>query len=217
MTSKNIQNEQLELNRINKKLPLSFYQRPQVEQIAKELLGKLLVTKVDGLLTAGTIVETEAYSGRNDKACHANNGKRTKRTEIFYQAGGVVYVYLIYGMHQMFNIVTHVENQADAVLIRAIEPLEGIETMLQRRKTNHLSPKLTAGPGILAKALGISKDKHYGVSLISNEIWVEDQSIYLNDIDIIASPRVGVSYAQEDALRPWRFRLSNNKWTSPAT
>lgn len=198
------------------KLPLSYYLEANVEKLAIDLLGKQLVTNINGQLTAGIIVETEAYSGRNDKACHANNGKRTSRTEIFYHNGGVAYVYLIYGMHHLFNIVTNVQDEADAVLVRAIEPTEGISHMQMRRKMNQLKPSLTSGPGSLSKALGIHKNQHYGTSLIEDIIWLEETGIQYSPKEIISSPRVGVGYAEEDALRPWRFRVKNNKWTSPA-
>jgi DNA-3-methyladenine glycosylase len=128
------------------KIPLEFYQGVDVVAIARELLGKVLVTNIDGAITSGMIVETEAYHGLKDKACHAYNGRRTARTEVMYQSGGLAYVYLCYGIHSLFNIVTNVKDRADAVLIRAIEPLEGLEVMMERRKQAKLQPTLTAGP-----------------------------------------------------------------------
>lgn len=196
------------------KLPRDFYTRADVTLISQELLGKYLFTNIGGHLTAGMIVETEAYCGRGDKACHANN-KRTPRTEVMYGDGGHAYVYLCYGIHHLFNIVTNVEGTADAVLIRAVEPVEGMDWMLSRRNMAQPKTTLTAGPGSLSAALGITT-KHYGQDLLGDTIWVEDRGIDVAQQDIIASPRVGVAYAGEDALRPWRYRIKGNKWTSPA-
>lgn len=198
-----------------KKLDVSFYQRDDVVKISRELLGKYLCTHIDGYYTAGMIVETEAYNGRNDKACHAHLNRRTARTEIMYSPGGVAYVYLCYGIHYLFNIITNQVDMADAVLVRAIEPTDGMEEMLQRRKMNRLAPKITAGPGTVSQALGINK-KHYGESLTGNIIWLEDRDVDIKSNQIIASPRVGVAYAEEDALLPWRFRLKGNIYTSKA-
>jgi DNA-3-methyladenine glycosylase len=195
------------------KLPVSFYSRPNVVQISKELLGKYLLTEIDGVRTGGMIVETEAYSGQNDKACHASQGRRTACTEVMYQQGGVAYVYLIYGLHHLFNIVTNKEGMADAVLIRAIEPTEGIEEMLLRRRMQKKGKRLTAGPGVMSEALGISR-KQYGEPLTGPPIWVEDRQQKLNEEEIIARPRVGVAYAGEDALLPWRFSIKSNPWVS---
>lgn len=195
------------------KIPLSFYQGPDVVQISRELIGKYLFTHIDGVISGGMIVETEAYSGSVDKACHAHLGRRTKRTEIMYQQGGVAYVYLIYGMYHLFNIVTNKEGTADAVLIRAIEPTEGIEWMLERRGLAKLVSRLTAGPGVMSQALGIAR-KHYGLPVDGSTIWLEDRNVKVADTAIEARPRVGVAYAEEDALLPWRFSIKNNKWVS---
>ncbi|MFW5760387.1 MAG: DNA-3-methyladenine glycosylase [Cyclobacteriaceae bacterium] len=197
------------------KLEASFYQRNDVVEISRELLGKYFCTNIDGYYTAGMIVETEAYHGRNDKACHAHLNRRTKRTEIMYAPGGVAYVYLCYGIHYLFNIVTNRKELADAILVRAIEPIDGVEIMLQRRKMSKLAPKITAGPGSVSQALGISK-KHYGESLLGNTLWLEDRGIIIHPDEIIASTRVGVAYAEEDALLPWRFRVKGNIYTSKA-
>ncbi len=197
------------------KLSRDFYNRSDVVQISKELLGKYIYTNISGVLIGGMVVETEAYCGENDLACHAHLGRRTTRTEIMYHEGGVAYVYLIYGIYALFNIITNVAGKADAVLIRAIEPTEGIPEMLLRRQHNKVSPKLTAGPGLLTISLGINT-KHYGTDLTGDLIWLEDQEIIIAEDQIVASPRVGVAYAGEDALLPWRFRLQGSKWTSPA-
>ena len=197
------------------KLPLQFYTRPEVVQIARDLIGKYLFTRINGVLTGGMIVETEAYSGENDLACHSHSGRRTARTEIMFHEGGVAYVYLIYGIYALFNIITNVAEKADAVLIRAIEPTEGIPEMLLRRNLATPNHKLTAGPGLVTMALGITT-KHYGTNLTGNIIWLEDRQNIIPEDQIIASARVGVSYAGEDALLPWRFRLQGSKWTSKA-
>ena len=195
------------------KLPLSFYTRDDVAQISKELLGKVLCTHIDGQLTAGKITETEAYCGRGDKACHAYNGRRTARTEIMYAEGGKAYVYLCYGIHNLFNVVTNVENQADAVLIRALEPLDGIDTILERRKMDKITPRLTAGPGSLTVAMGIDKSLNK-ISLLNDQVWIEDRGYTVSQNEIICSPRIGVAYAEEDALRPWRFYMKGSEWVS---
>lgn len=197
------------------KLPKEFYNRTDVVQISRELLGKYLYSNIDGILTGGMIVETEAYSGRNDKACHAHLERRTKRTEIMYQEGGHVYVYLIYGIYSLFNIVTNREGLADAILIRAIEPTEGLKEMQLRRNLPKVQPNLTAGPGLLTQALGIST-KHYGEDLAGDLIWVEDCGMQVPEEEILESPRVGIAYAEEHALLPWRFRVKGNPWTSKA-
>lgn len=196
-------------------LPREFYLRDDVTLIARELLGKVLVTRLQGALTAGQIVETEAYRGIDDRACHANNGRRTKRNEAMYGAGGHAYVYLCYGLHHLFNVVTNVSGRADAVLIRAIEPLDGIAVMLRRRRMATLAPRLTAGPATLTQALAITV-RHNAGDLLDSPIQIEERGIRVADRDILASPRVGVAYAGPDALRPWRFRVSGSAWTSAA-
>lgn len=197
-----------------KVLPYSFYRRDDVVTISRELLGKVLCTQFDGAVrTAGIITETEAYRGRDDKACHAY-GKRTGRTEVMYHNGGKAYVYLCYGIHHLFNIVTNTEGLADAILVRAIEPVDGIDVMLERRGQEKVSPKLTAGPGRLSQSLGITKD-YYGMDLTGNHsIWIEDRGYIITEEEIAASPRIGVDYAGEDAKRPWRFYFKDSKWVS---
>lgn len=197
------------------KLTREFYLRPNVLEIAKDLLGKLLVTKHDGIITSGIIVEAEAYAGTEDKASHAYNHRRTERTEIMYSKGGVSYVYLCYGIHHLFNVITNEEGTPDAVLIRAIEPVEGVETMMKRRNFSELKFNLTSGPGSLSEALGIKKHMT-GLDLLESKIWIEDQGISFSEDKILTSPRVGVKYAEEFAEKPWRFRLKENPWTSPA-
>lgn len=187
-------------------LPLSFYQREDVVQIARELLGKLLLTQINNQLTGGIITETEAYKGAEDRACHAYNYRRTKRNEAMYQKGGITYVYICYGIHYLLNVVTHTEEVPHAVLIRAIFPTVGIETMLKRRKKSFLTPQLTSGPGSVCQALGIDLT-HNAISLNSSYIRIVDSDIQVDQTQIQQSPRIGVDYAGQDALLPWRFKL----------
>jgi len=195
------------------KLPKSFYLREDVVQVAKDLLGKFLVTNFDNQLTVGKIVETEAYRAPDDKACHAYNNKFTERTKTMFEVGGIAYVYLCYGIHHLFNVVTAPKGMAHAVLIRAIEPAENVNVMLQRRNFSKIKPNLSAGPGTLTKALGISKI-HNGVNLYERKspIWIEDRGVEILEKNIIASPRVGIDYAEECALWNWRFRVKDSKW-----
>lgn len=195
------------------KLPLSYYLNQDVIFLAKDLLGKILFTEIDGQITAGIIVETEAYFGVVDKASHAYGGRRTERTETLYSQGGVSYVYLCYGIHHLFNVVTSVEGEPHAVLIRAVEPLLGQDIMELRRKMSFTKPAISSGPGSAAKALGIDRNfnrKH----LTESEIWIEDHGIRYAPEEIVAGPRIGVAYAQEDALLPWRFYIKGNKYVS---
>jgi DNA-3-methyladenine glycosylase len=185
------------------KLQKSFYLRRDVTAVAKQLLGKVLMTKNDDELTGGIIVETEAYSEK-EKGSHAFKG-RTKRNEVMFDAGGVAYVYLCYGIHEMFNVVTNKEGKADAVLVRALEPLVGTDVMMLRMNTQS-EIKIASGPGKLTKALGIDRAWN-GKELDGDEIWIEDQNIKIKAADMVSSPRIGIDYAGEDALLPWRFRI----------
>jgi DNA-3-methyladenine glycosylase len=194
------------------KLAKEYYLNPDVVDVAKDLLGKLLITNIHGVYTSGLIVETEAYTGIHDKASHSYGGKRTQRNDAMYAEGGISYVYLCYGLHALFNIVTHQEGVPQAVLIRAIEPVEGVEVMMQRKLAKQMGYNLGNGPGNVCKSMGIST-KHNRLSLIGNTIWIDDQGIKYPDLSIIASARVGVAYAQEDALLPYRFRIKGNRWT----
>ncbi len=194
-------------------LQKDFYTRKDVVKIAKQLLGKFLVTNFDGIYTAGMIVETEAYAGAADKASHAFGNRRTNRTETMYAEGGTAYVYLCYGIHHLFNVVTNVKDTPHAILIRGIEPADGITDMLLRRGKDKVQPSLTAGPGAMSVALGI-KTSHTGLSLLGDEIWIEDRGIKLTTKDIVSGSRVGVAYAQEDALLPYRFSIKGNPFVS---
>jgi len=195
------------------KLSIDFYRRSNVVTVARELIGKVLCSCIDDQFTSGIITETEAYCGRNDKASHAHNGTRTQRTETMYQPGGLAYVYLCYGIHHLFNVVTNVEDKADAVLIRAVAPLEGTDTMLKRRSYEKVNPGLTAGPGRLTQALGITTEWDAS-SLSGDTIWIEDRGPVLGNRDLTTSTRIGVDYAGEDAQKPWRFYPSKSKWIS---
>jgi DNA-3-methyladenine glycosylase len=189
-----------------KKLPLSYYQQGDVLHISRDLLGKVLMTKFGSQSTGGMIIETEAYRGPEDRASHAYNHRRTKRNEVMYQKGGVAYVYQCYGIHALFNVVVNLEGIPHAILVRAIKPLYGIELMLKRRYKDSVDKTLTGGPGTLTQALGIST-AHNGTKLNSSSIWIEDRGSQVSSNQIIESPRVGIDYAGEDALLPWRFRL----------
>ena len=192
------------------KLTDSFYQRTNVVKIARELLGKVLFTNVNGIITAGMIVETEAYSWK-EKGCHAYGAKKTNRNAVMFERGGHTYVYLCYGMHHLFNIVTNETNIPEAVLIRAVQPVHGIDEMMMRRGNLKNEFHLTSGPGKLTKALGIDR-KLNGKFLMGNEVWVEDTGNRVSSRDIVKSPRIGIDYAGEDARLPWRFTLSGNDW-----
>lgn len=191
----------------------SFYTGTDVVGIARALLGKVLATCFDGRLTAGIIVETEAYAGVTDRASHAFGGRNTARTSVMYMGGGVSYVYLCYGIHHLVNVVTNVAGEPHAVLIRGLEPLDGVDVMLERRKKHKLLPALTAGPGALSEALGI-KTQHTALSLQSAELFIEDRGIVVPPHDIIAATRVGVAYAGADALLPYRFSIKGNPYVS---
>lgn len=195
------------------KLPYSFYQDTDVNQLSVQLLGKQLYTFIDGVLTSGTIVETEAYKGVEDKASHAYGGRFTDRTKIMYDQGGMSYVYLCYGIHHLFNVVTAPKGTPHAVLIRGLEPVNGLDIMLHRRNKTVLKPVLTAGPGALAKAMGIDKALN-AKDLCGEEIWIEDNGLVVRSEDIISVPRVGVDYAGDHALLPWRYYIKGNKFVS---
>ncbi len=184
-------------------LPEKFYRRDDVIAVAKDLLGTYLYTKIRGVITGGMIIETEAYAGVDDKASHAYGGRRTNRTEVMYAPGGVAYVYLCYGIHSLLNVVTNEGDIPHAVLIRAILPTVGIETMEKRRKGKH---PLADGPGKVTQALGIGM-KHNLQSLSSDSLWIDPRKKNIHEDQIHASPRIGIDYAEEHALLPWRFCL----------
>lgn len=206
--------------------PLDFYTRTDVVQIARDLLGKVVVTRFEGEQTAGIITETEAYRAPDDRASHAFGNRRTTRTDVMFREGGRAYIYLCYGIHHLFNVVTAPEDTAHAVLIRAIEPVEGVEIMMRRRgmKENGSTPSkerkintgqppthLTTGPGAMAQALGLTT-KWTGQSLFAAEspVWIEDRGENISENEIMAGKRIGVDYAGECAEWPWRFWLRDS-------
>jgi DNA-3-methyladenine glycosylase len=193
-------------------LPLSFYLRPDVLQIARELMGKVLVTNWNSAYTSGRIVETEAYAGELDRASHAFRGI-TPRTAVMFSEGGVAYVYLCYGIHQMFNIVTNAEGTAHAILIRAVEPMEGVDIMLRRTGKKVLDNTLTRGPGNVGKAFGFHTSQ-CGLSLQGQELYIADDGFSVEETSIITSPRIGVDYAGEHALLDYRFYVKGNPYVS---
>jgi DNA-3-methyladenine glycosylase len=196
-----------------KKLERDFYQRKDVLRISRELLGKILVRKENGIVTSGRIVELEAYAGITDKASHAYGGRRTKRNEVMYAQGGVAYVYLCYGIHHLFNVVTNGQDIPHAILIRSVEPLEGVEEMLRRTGKSKPDHTLTRGPGNVSKALGIHTSQS-GISLLGDELFLADDGFVYSKKDIQTSARIGVDYAGEDALLPYRFYIRGNPFVS---
>lgn len=174
--------------------------------LAQYFLGKKLKTTLNGIQTAGIITETEAYRAPDDKACHAYKNRRTKRTETMFKEGGHAYVYLCYGIHHLFNIVTGPKDVAHAVLVRALYPLEGIPAMLERRNMQKAKPNLCAGPGTLSQALGI-RTAMDGISFSEKKspIQIEDTTISIAEHEIQRTARIGVGYAEECAEWPWRF------------
>lgn len=196
-----------------RKLPKAFYQRSNVLLVARELLGKILISEHDGVVASGMIVEVEAYTGEKDKAAHVYGGKRTKRTETMYGEAGHAYIYFCYGIHHLINVVTNQNDIPNAVLIRALEPMEGVEVMMHRRKKFKLDQTLTRGPGSLCQALGIQYHMD-GESLMDNQIWIEDHGIIIPENEIESGPRIGVAYAQDHALLPYRYWVKGNKYVS---
>ncbi|MFZ1785939.1 MAG: DNA-3-methyladenine glycosylase [Ferruginibacter sp.] len=196
-----------------RKLPTQFYDRINVVSIAEELIGKILVTRFDGIITSGRIVETEAYIGLADRASHSFAGKRTQRNEHMYAGAGTAYVYICYGVHHLFNVITNKKNIPDAVLIRSLEPITGIPVMLARTRKQQLDYSLTKGPGNAARALGISKDQS-GINLLSDEIFIADDQFTILNNAIGKSKRIGIENTADAVLKPYRFYLKGNKYVS---
>ena len=186
------------------KLPLSYYQNEDVVFLAKDLIGKVLCTQLNGQSCKGIITETEAYAGVTDKASHAYDNLRTKRTEPMFMSGGISYVYLCYGIHKLFNIVSGPEGHPHAILLRGIKPVEGISLMERRRSKKQHLKNFSSGPGTATMALGIDMS-HNRTQLIGPSIWLEDQNIKVPENEIMIGPRIGVEYAKEDAKLPYRF------------
>ncbi len=193
------------------KLSESFYQQSDVVKVARELLGKELITNIQNKITSGIIVETEAYSWK-EKGCHAYNNRKTTRNAVMFQPGGFSYVYLCYGIHHLVNVVTGGDGVAEAVLIRALEPSAGVDLMQERMNTDS-DYRITSGPGKLTKALGIDRSLN-GKYLLGDDLWIEDSGIKVGKSNIVASKRIGIDYAGEDAHLPWRFTIKDNTWVS---
>src|SRR5438128_352784 len=195
------------------KLPREFYTRTDVLEVARDLLGtKLVVPARNGACVAGLIVETEAYRGPEDRASHAYGGRRTNRTETMYRVGGTAYVYFVYGMYDQFNVVTNVEDVPHAVLVRALEPAEGIELMRARRH-GRLDHGLANGPGKLCVALGIDRTLDRA-DLLGDRVWIEEGRGGIQASAISAGPRIGIDYAEGWVDRPWRFWIGGNPFVS---
>jgi DNA-3-methyladenine glycosylase len=200
------------------KLPPEFYLRDDTLQIAQDLIGKLLVVPDDsGARVSGMIVETEAYLGAIDKAAHSYNNRRTARNEITYAVGGHAYVFFIYGMYFQFNVVVGAKDSPHVVLIRALEPVENLEIMRERRLLKNKNAKmpdknLTSGPGKLCIALDINRRLN-SEDLTNDNIWLEDYKTF-SSAKIEIGKRIGIDYAEEFAEKPWRFWLKNNEFVS---
>jgi len=195
------------------KLPASYYTSKDVVSLSRDLIGKYLFTRIDGVITGGYIVETEAYNGAVDRASHAFGNRLTPRTKTMFMQGGVAYVYLCYGIHEMFNIVVADEGIPHAILVRAVNPTDGLEAMQVRRNMPVVKPTITKGPGSVAKALGISRNVN-AFDLTGDTIWIEDCGLSFPDEEVAVVPRVGVDYAGEDALLPYRFYLKGDPYVS---
>lgn len=197
-------------------VPLAFFQNPDVLAIARGLLGKHVFTCIDGERTGGRIVETEAYRHEGDQSMTLHLQRKARQARGLYQPGGTAYLYTVYRVHTLFNITTYDAAHPDTVLIRAIEPLVGLEVMLRRRGLAAVARNLTAGPGVLSQALGLTPALS-GEPVAGPHIWFEDAGEVIDDANITASSRVGLEYAGDEAVAlPWRFRLKDSKWTSPA-
>ncbi len=194
-------------------LPSEFYQREDTLQIARELLGReLIVRGYDDFVTGGIITEVEAYLGGQDKGAHSYGYKKTKRNQVMFQSGGIAYVYFCYGMYDMFNIVTHKAGEPHAVLIRAIKPTQGTQIILRRRKQTKLTPLVSAGPGRVTMALAINRT-YNGKSLTSEDLHILREP-KIKDFEIVVTPRIGIAYAKEDAMKPYRFYIKGEAFVS---
>ena len=195
-------------------LKRDFYTRADTLKVARELLGKrLVVPSASGVRVSGRIVEVEAYLGVEDRAAHSYGGRRTRRTETMFGVGGTVYVFFVYGMHHQFNVVAGPEGQPHAILVRAVEPEEGIELMRERRPVPK-ERELTSGPGKLCRALGLDLTFDGEDLTTSRRVWLEETGVKFKPEQLASGPRIGVAYAAEDALKPWRFWVKGNEYVS---
>jgi len=200
---------------VSRILTRSFYIRRDPVVVARELLGKVVRVQFGKVgMCAGRIVETEAYGGPLDRASHAWKGK-TARNGAMFGRPGTAYIYLCYGIHRMFNVVTAPEGIAAAVLIRGVEPIEGLDKMAQRRRLPTRHVRLTAGPGALTQAMGIQM-KWDRSDLVCGPIRIEDDGMRFSDKEIQTGRRIGVGYAGPAAKFPWRFLIRGNPWVSRA-
>jgi DNA-3-methyladenine glycosylase len=196
------------------RLKRDFYARADTLSVARELLGKrLVVPSQTGARVSGLVVEVEAYLGVEDRAAHSYGGRRTHRTETMYAVGGTAYVFFVYGMHHQFNVVTGPEGLPHAVLVRAVEPEEGIELMRERRPVSK-ERELTNGPGKLCRALGLDLTFDGEDLTAGTRVWLEETGVKLKPEQVASGPRIGVAYAAEDALKPWRFWVEGNEYVS---
>lgn len=200
------------------KLGKEFYNRTTLD-VTKDLLGKNLVHYINGERLVGKIVEAEAYIGNIDKAAHSYNDKKTKRNEAMFGPPGHAYVYLIYGMYNCINVVTQNEGEGTAALIRAVEPIEGIETMAHNRYGKPIGElkksqilNLTSGPGKLCMAMGITKENN-GMDFFGDTLWIE-KPIKDDTFEIVETTRVNIDYAEEAIHFPWRFYIKDNPFIS---
>ena len=195
-------------------LKRDFYTRADTLKVARELLGKrLVVPSAEGVRVSGRVVEVEAYLGVEDRAAHSYGGRRTRRTETMFAVGGTVYVFFVYGMHHQFNVVTGPEGQPHAVLVRAVEPSEGVELMRERRSVSK-DRELTSGPGKLCRALAIDLSFDGEDLTTSRRVRLEETGVRFKPEQVATGPRIGVAYAAEDALKPWRFWVKDNEYVS---
>lgn len=196
------------------RLERDFYTRADTLRVARELLGKrLVVPAAGGARVSGRVVEVEAYLGAEDRAAHSYGGRRTRRTETMYAAGGTAYVFFVYGMHHQFNVVTGPEGLPHAVLVRAVEPEEGVELMRGRRPVRK-ERELTSGPGKLCRALGLDLSFDGEDLTQGGRVWLEETGVKFRPDEIASGPRIGIAYAAEDALKPWRFWVEGNEYVS---
>lgn len=192
------------------KIEKEKYIKDPFDFVKEDLLGAYLCTVVDGVLTAGKITEVEVYLGAKDRACHAYQYHKTSRNAVMFEQGGVAYVYFVYGMYHQMNVVMSPKGEPNAILIRALEPVEGIEIMKQRRQSALLN-KLTTGPGKLCQAMGINIKMHNGADLTGNQIWITPR---LEKPKMKSAKRVGIDYAGQDKDRLWRFYIKDNVFIS---
>jgi DNA-3-methyladenine glycosylase len=194
-------------------LPVEYYLNPDVIEVAIDLVGKFIVSEIEGKMTSGIIVETEAYKAPEDKASHAYKNKLTSRTKTMFEEGGTAYIYLVYGFHHLFNVVTGPKGTAHAILIRAIQPVDNIELMMKRRDSDSLTNNLSNGPGKWTEAMGITKDfNEIKLYKPDSPIRIYNTGNFYPENEILISPRVGIPYAEEYIEKPWRFRLKGNAW-----